>query len=88
MNEFIDWNLWVKDVFSDKVVNKYNRLIDGQNRIAKTEFFDSFYDDEFFKLNVQHLFMLKSKEDFPYQVINKVTFLALIKPILATKDKT
>ena len=69
-------------MFSDEVVNKYNRLIDGQNRIAKTEFSDSFYDDEFLKLNVQHLFMLKSKEDFQHQVMNKVTFLALIKPIL------
>ena len=40
MNRLIDWHLWVKDMFSDEVVNKYNRLIDGQNRIAKTEFFD------------------------------------------------
>ena len=38
MNGFIDWYLWVKNLFSYEVLNKYNRLIDGQNRQAKTDF--------------------------------------------------
>ena len=86
MNSFIAWYLWVKDVFSDEVVNKYNRLIDGNNRIAKTHFFNSLYDDEFFKLNVRYLFILKAKDDFQHQVVDKVNFLALIKPIMAKKS--
>ena len=32
--------------------------------------------------------MLKSKEDFQHQVMTKVKYLALIKPILAIKVKT
>ena len=32
--------------------------------------------------------MLKSKDAFQLQVIDKIKFLALIKPILATKVKT
>ena len=52
MNGFIVRRLWVKDVLSDEVVNKYNRLIDDHNRIVKTYFLNSLYDDEFFKLNV------------------------------------
>ena len=51
-------------MFSYEVLNKYNRLIDGQNRTAKTDFFDKLYDDEFFKLNVEHLFMLNQKKTF------------------------
>ena len=54
MNGFIDWHLWVKNLFSYEIVNLYNRLIDGQNRQAKTEFFDTLYDDAFVKLNVKH----------------------------------
>ena len=49
---------------SYEIVDKYNILIDGQNRQAKTECFDSLYDDVFLKLNVKYLFMLKSKETF------------------------
>ena len=58
MNSFIAWYLWVKDVFSDEVVNKYNRLIDGNNRIAKTHFFNSLYDDELLKLTNSSSFLL------------------------------
>ena len=88
MNGFISWHLWAKDFFSYEVVNKYNRLIDGQNRITKTDFFDTLYDEEFLKLNVEHLFMLKSKEDFQHQIVTETKFLNLIKFILATKVKT
>ena len=54
MNRFIDWHLWIENSFSYEVVNKYNRLIDGQNRQAKTIFLNSLYDDEFRKLNVKY----------------------------------
>ena len=85
MNGFIDWHLWIKNSFSYEVVNKYNRLIDGQNRQAKTIFFNSLYDDEFRKLNVKYFLMLKSKESFQLQMITKIKSLVLIKLILATK---
>ena len=88
MNGFIGWHLWAKDLFSYEVVNKYNRLIDGQHRTAKTDFFDTLYDEEFLKLNVEHLFMLKAKEDYQHQIVTKTKFLNLIKFILATKVKT
>ena len=39
MNGFIDWYLWIKNLFRYEVVNKYNRLIDDQDRHAKTGFF-------------------------------------------------
>ena len=68
-----------------EVVNKYKRLIYDDDRNLKTEFFDSLYIDEFMKLNVKHLFMLKSTNTFQLQVIDKIKFLALIKPIISTK---
>ena len=85
MNGFIDWNLWIKNLFNYEVVNKYKRLIHDDDRNLKTDFFDSLYIDEFMKLNVKHLFMLKSTNTFQLQVIDKIKFLALIKPILSTK---
>ena len=87
MNGFIDWHLRIKNLFSHEVVNKYNRLIDSQID-KQRHFFYTLYDDEFLKLNVEHLFMLKSKEAFQLQIMTKVKFLALIKSILATKVKT
>ena len=83
----IDWHLWHKHYFSYEVVNKYKRLIDDENRNGKTEFFDSLYFYEFSKLNVIYFFMLKSKNTFQLQVIDKIKFFALIKPIIATKMK-
>ena len=32
INGFIDWYLWIKNLFSYEVVNQYNILIDDQNR--------------------------------------------------------
>ena len=32
INGFIDWHLWVKNLFSYEIVSLYNRLIDGQKR--------------------------------------------------------
>ena len=54
MNGFIDWNLWIKNLFNYEVVNKYKRLIHDDNRNLKAEFFDSLYLNEFMKLNVKH----------------------------------
>ena len=39
MNGFIDWHLWIKNLFSYEDVNKYNGLMEDQNRHAKTDFF-------------------------------------------------
>ena len=39
MNGFIDWHLWLVNLFSYKVANKCKRLIDDKNRNGKTEFF-------------------------------------------------
>ena len=36
MNRFMSWNLWIKNVLRDEVVEKYNTLIDDDNRSAKT----------------------------------------------------
>ena len=88
MNGFIKWHLWIKNLFTNEVLNKYNRLIIEQNRIAKTEFVDALYDDEFIKLKAKRFFMLKSKDAFQLQIITKVKCLALIKSILASKLKT
>ena len=85
INIFISWHYWIKDVLNDEIEEKYNSLIDDENRTAKANFFESLYDDEFLKLNVKHLFMLKAKDDFQHQVVDKVNFLALIKPIMAKK---
>ena len=74
-------------MFSFELVIKYKRLIDDENRNGKTKFFDSLYLNEFIKLNVNHFFMLKSKDAFQLQLISKIRFFALIKPILATKIK-
>ena len=74
MNGFIVWRLWVKDVLSDEVFFQYNRLINDDNRTANTILFNSLYDDEFFKLNVRNLFMLKAKDDFQHQLMTKVRF--------------
>ena len=41
MNGFIDWHLWLINLFSYEVANKCKRLIDDENRNGKTEFFDS-----------------------------------------------
>ena len=38
------------------------------------------------KLNVNHFFMLKTNDDFRMKNLNKVKFLALLKPIMATKS--
>ena len=40
------------------------------------------------KLNVKHFFILKSTDTFQLQLISKIKFLQLIKPILTTKVKT
>ena len=39
MNGFMSWHLWMNDLLSDTVVEKYNILIDDENRPAKTYFF-------------------------------------------------
>ena len=39
MNGFIDWHLWIKNLFSYEVNNKYNGLIEDQNRHANTDYF-------------------------------------------------
>ena len=87
MNGFIDQNLLIKNLFSFEVVNKYKRLITDNNRNSKTELLDSLYLNEFMKLNVKHFIMLKSTDAFQHQVISKIKFFALIKPILTTKVK-
>ena len=74
-------------MFSFEVVNKYKRLINDENRDNKAEFFDSLYLNEFMNLNVKQFFMLKSTDAFQLQLISKIKFFALIKPILATKIK-
>ena len=87
MNGFIDWNLWIKKLFSFEVVNKYKGLIYDEDRNGKTEFFNSLYLNEFIKLNVKHFSMLKSKDAFQFQLISKIKFFFLLKLILATKIK-
>ena len=87
MNGFIDWDLWIKNLFSFEVVNKYKILIDDENRNDKTDVFDSLYFNEFIKLNVNPFIMLKSKDAFQLRLIDKIKFFALTKPILATKIK-
>ena len=79
MNGFIDWNSWIKKLFSFVVVNKYMRPIYNENRNSKTKFFDSLYLNEFMKLNAKHFFMLKSKNAFQLQLISKIKFFDLIK---------
>ena len=86
MNGFIDWHLRIKNLFSHEVVNKYNRLIDSQID-KQRHFFYTLYDDEFLKLNVEHLFMLKSKEAFQLQIMTKVKCLTLIKTYSCNKSK-
>ena len=81
----MDWNLWIKNLLNYDVVNKYKQLIHDNDRNLKTESFDSLYIDEFMKINVKHIFMLESTNAFQLQVIDKIKFLALIKPILSTK---
>ena len=44
MNRFMSWNLWIKNVLRDEVVEKYNTLIDNDNSLAKTNLFASLYD--------------------------------------------
>ena len=64
MNGFMDWNLWIKNLLNYEVVTKYKQLVIDDDRNRKTELFDSLYIDKFKKLNIKHLFMLKSPNTF------------------------
>ena len=87
MNRFLDWNLWIKNLLNYEVVTKYKQLVIDDDRNPKTEFFDSLYIDKSKKLNIKHMFMLKPPNEFVHQVIDKIKFLALLKPLLSSRRK-
>ena len=87
MNEFIDYHLWVKYVLDTRLLISIIQLSMVKTEQQRQILFDKLYNNEFPKSNVEHLFMLKSKEDLQHQIMTKPEFLALIKPILATKVK-
>ena len=60
MNGFFDWHLWIKKLLNNEVVTKYKQLVIDDDRNPKTEFFESLYIDKLKKLNIKHMFMLKS----------------------------
>ena len=80
MNGFIDWN------FSRLLISKRD-LSMMKIEMAKINIFDSLYLNEFIKLNIKHVLMLKSKDAFQLQLISKIKFFALIKQILEIKIK-
>ena len=85
MNGFIDWQLWIKDVFPNEVVRTYRKLKKEANRNTKTQFFETLYEDKFLPLNAKRFFMLKSQDKFQLITMTKLKFLNLIKSILSTK---
>ena len=87
MNGFFDWHLWIKQLLNHEVVTKYKQLVIDDDRNIKTEFFESLYIDKLKKLNIKHMFMLKTSTAFVYQEINKTKFLALIKPLMTSRTK-
>ena len=87
MNGFLDWNLWIKKLLNYEVVTKYKQLVIDDDRNPKKEFFESLYIDKLKKLNIKHMFMLKSPNAFVHQVIDKTKFLALLKPLLSSRTK-
>ena len=60
MNVFFDWNFWIKQLLNQEVVTKYQQLVIDDDRKYKTEFFESLYIDKLKKLNIKHMFMLKT----------------------------
>ena len=87
MNGFFDWHLWIKQLLNHEVVTKYKQLVSDDDRNPTTEFFESLYIDKLKKLNIKHMFMLKSSNAFVHQVINKTKCLALSKPLLSSRTK-
>ena len=82
MNGFFDWHFWIKELLNEEVVTKYQQLVVDDDRKYKTEFFESLYNDKLKKLNIKHMFMLKTSTLFQHQTIDKIKFLALIKPLM------
>ena len=77
MNGFMSWHLWIKDVLCDEVVEKYNILIQDDNRPGKTNLFLSLYN-YFVKLDIRSFFMLKTIDAYVLKMLDKVRFLAFI----------
>ena len=69
-------------LLNHEVVTKYKQLVIDDDRNPKTDTFESLYIDKLKKLNIKHMFMLKSSNAFVHQVIDKTKFLALLTPLL------